>query len=203
MKTASFLFVTLTLLTAGAARAQSMTASLRIGGSEEAKASETTAVLTAHSQTYLTGFTADKASGLFVTFLPKTTYVFETDARERYRKYLQAERLLLPTAGLFVEALRRDSAGVQGSTVGAGLSVRTVQALRGGTSRADLALYSGAALGVWRTEAEGRSASRLGARVFVGAETKKGLVLELAYSDRPSVRGFAPRGVSLGVGGRF
>jgi len=204
METRTFGVLTVVLGLVGSASAQSMTAAMRIGGDDPLpKPGDTVGVYRARSQTYLVPTSADRAAGVSVTFLPKTTYVFETESKERYRKYLRSERLLLPTAGFFVEALRRDTAGVQGSVLGAGLSVRTVQALREGGKRADLALYSGLSLGFWRTEAEGQRAQRGGSRLFLGVETRQGLVLEVAYSDRPTVGALAPRGGSVSLGVRF
>ena len=198
------------VLFSSAVSAQSMSASISMGGTEQTKSGQKISVYQARSQTYLTTTTAGKAVGLTATFLPRTTYVFDfsdvkEDKLEKYKKYQTAERLLLPTMGFFVEALRRDNSGVQGNTFGAGMSFRTVQVLResGNRKRAALAPFAGTALGFWRTEAEGKRASRLGSRVFVGAETRNGLVLEASYSDRPSVQGFAPRGASLSLGLRF
>ncbi|WP_309717483.1 hypothetical protein [Armatimonas sp.] len=194
-----------------AAHAQSMSASISTGGSSDTpKAGENISIYRARSQTYLTAVSADKALGINATFLPRTTYVFDfseaaQDKREKYKKYQTAERLLLPTMGFFVEALRRDSSGTQGSTLGVGLSFRSIQTLRegGNGQRAALAAYAGTAFGFWRTESEGRRASRLGSRVFAGLETRNGYVLEASYSDRPSVQGFSPRGASLSLGVRF
>lgn len=213
MKKTSFLLTSLTSLAllSGAAHAQSMSASISTGGgSDTPKAGENISIYRARSQTYLTAASADKALGIHATFLPRTTYAFDfseaaPDKRQKYRKYQTADRLLLPTMGFFVEALRRDSRGIQGSTLGIGLSFRSVQALRegGNGQRAALAAYAGTAFGFWRTEAEGKRASRLGSRVFAGVETRNGFVLEASYSDRPSVQGFSPRGGSLSLGLRF
>jgi hypothetical protein len=193
------------------AHAQSMSVTMSSSSSEVPKPKENVGVFVARSQTYLALTAADKAVGQTVTFLPHTTYTFdfsegEASKREKSRKYTQSERLLLPTAGFFVEYLRRDKDGssAKGSTLGAGMSFRTVQALKDGKGRhSALVPYAGVAFGFWRTTSEGQSATRLGSRLFAGLELRSGLVLEASYSDRPTVRSFAPRGANVSLGVRF